>query len=98
MGGGLIALVAGMFEPGGVLINSKGRLEFAGRVEAMADNASLTHFSSIFTAIALVTIIAGLMVVWNTAHEEGLNCTATRYGLMMSGLGTGALILGEGID
>ncbi len=98
MGGGLVALIVGMIEPGGVLVNSVDRLDFAGRVETMADSAALTHFTSIFAAMALVTIIAGLMVVWNTAHEEGLDCTATRYGLMMAGLGTGALVLGEGID
>ena len=98
MGGGLVALVVGLIEPGGVLVNSTDRLDFAGRVDVMADHAALTHFTSIFVAMALVTIIAGLMVVWNTAHEEGLDCTATRYGLMMAGLGTGALILGEGID
>ncbi|WP_419921427.1 hypothetical protein [Candidatus Poriferisodalis sp.] len=98
MGGGLVALVVGLIEPGGVLVNSTDRLDFAGRVDVMANNAALTHFTSIFAAMALVTIIAGLMVVWNTAHEEGLDCTATRYGLMMAGLGTGALVLGEGID
>ena len=96
--GGLLALVMGVIEPGGVIVQSADRVDFVGRIDAMADLAWLSHLTSIFVAIAAVTIIAGLMVVWNTAHEEGLDCTGTRYGLMMAGIGSGIAVLGEGLD
>lgn len=96
--GGLLALVMGIIEPGGVLIGGQDRVDFTGRIQAMADYAWLSHLTSIFIAIAAVTIIAGLMVVWITAHEEGLDCTGTRYGLMMAGIGAGIMVLGEGLD
>lgn len=96
--GGILMAVAGLLEPGGVLIGGAERVDFSGRVEAMLDYAGLAHATSAFIAIAAVTLLAGLMVVWNTAHEEGLNCTGTRYGLLMVGLGLGTVILGEGID
>ncbi|WP_419930674.1 hypothetical protein [Candidatus Poriferisodalis sp.] len=96
--GGLLALVMAAIEPGGVIVRSADRVDFVGRIDAMADLAWLSHLTSILIAIAAVTIIAGLMVVWNTAHEEGLDCTGTRYGLMMAGIGAGIGVLGEGLD
>jgi hypothetical protein len=96
--GGLLALVMGAIEPGGVIVRSADRVDFVGRINSMVDLAWLSHLTSIFVAIAAVTIIAGLMVVWITAHEEGLDCTGTRYGLMMAGIGTGISVLGEGLD
>ena len=98
LGGGILMAVAGTLEPGGVLIGGAERVDFSGRVETMLDYAGLAHTTSAFVAIAAVTLLAGLMVVWNTAHEEGLNCTGTRYGLLMVSLGLGTVILGEGID
>lgn len=98
IGGGLLLGIAGMLEPGGVLISGKNRVDFSGRVETMLDYAGLAHTTSALVAIACVTLLAGLMVVWNTAHEEGLNCTGTRYGLLMAGIGLGTVIIGEGID
>ena len=96
--GGLLALVMGALEPGGIIINSADRVDFVGRIDAMADLAWLSHLTSIFIAMAAVIIIAGLMVVWITAHEEGLDCTGTRFGLTMVGIGAGISILGEGLD
>lgn len=98
LGGGILLMAAGLLEPGGVLIGRADRVDFSGRVETMLDYAGLAYTTSAFIAIAAVTLLAGLMVVWNTAHEEGLNCTGTRYGLMMAGIGVGMVILGEGID
>ncbi len=96
--GSLLALVMAFLEPGGLIVNSADRVDFVGRIDAMTDLAWLSHLTSIFTAMAAVTVIAGLMVVWLTAHEEGLDCTGTRYGLMMAGIGAGIAILGEGLD
>lgn len=96
--GSLLALVTGFLKPGGVIVQRADRVDFVARINAMADLAWLSHLTSIFLAMAAVTIIAGLMVVWITAHEEGLDCTGTRYGLMMAGIGMGIAVIGQGLD
>lgn len=95
--GVILSLAASLFFPGGALIDTVDAGDFAATITTMANNASLTHVTTLGVTFALLLEAYGVLTLLGlTSRQGGLADAALRFGVITSILGWGLFIIESG--
>lgn len=93
MVGVILVLIVSLFNPGGPLVDPVDGVAFPELVTAMADNASLTHVTTLGLTLGLLLHAYGLLALFRLAPRRGLADAALRSGIIASVIGWVLLII-----
>ena len=89
----VLMVVAPLLQPGGPLINPVDQTDFALAIEAMADNASLTHLATMLTIIGMLLYGLSFMTLLRLPRQSGMSDLALRAGILLSMFGWGVFVI-----
>ena len=94
--GPVLALLFFVLEPGGMLIDTAASSDAAGKVTALASNASMAHVVALMVPFGLLLMLYGLAGINRAIVEDDNAAAVSRFGILSMTVGGFGWIISEG--
>ena len=97
--GGVLAVAMRLVRPGDLVVDPlAGDATLLERVRVLAENADLTHISSILGALGILLLLFGFITIWRTVGDRMAGDALTRFGVVLLVVAVIGFVFSHGLN